>query len=288
MFARAGITVRLSWAPSVSQDVVAYDIYRSSTSGVGSAVKIGSFSGQVGPQMPPVFIDWGTGAPPDGDIPIGAAYYYWIVARDSLGNPANSGGLPSSISVPAIPVLGTTLTVADTAPPAIPSPAVLSSAVDNQMITVNWSGSAIDPKTATAVGGNSNPIAALGGYLVFRDDDLTEVYAMTLLNTTTWSNLGLGWGETHSYSLRAFDGQLNMSSLYGPASATTALAPTYDLKVSTLGACTVTITNRSSQDILTGCPKTMTANSNFTWVVTPGDYDIKSVSGPRPSTRLSR
>ena len=272
--------IMLSWTPSASKDVAAYDIYRSTSSGAGSAARIGTFSGQVGPQMPPVFIDWGTAGPPEGNIDTGTTYYYWIVARDLLGNPADSGGLPSSVSVSGV-ISGTTVVVADKRPPAIAAPSTLTSAVDNQTITVNWPWSAIDPKNSALVGGSGlypNLTGDRGGYLVFRDGDLKEPYAMTLLDATTWSNVDLGWNETHTYALRAFDGSLNLSPLYGPTTATTALAPTYDLKLATVGACTVTVTNRSSQDVLAGCPKSMTANSFFTWVVAPGDYDIKSVS----------
>jgi len=282
--------IMLSWTPSVSQDVAGYDIYRATDSSGSSAVRIGSFSGQVGSQMPPVFIDWGSGGagPPDGDMSTPApwtatSYYYWVVARDLLGNPARpTSGLPktngvTSISVPTVPVLGTTVAVPDTRPPAIPGSAGLTSAVTNQTIALDWHQEAVDPKSGLTVGGASN--GDQGGYLVFRDD-LTKPYAMYLFKTTTWSNVGLGWDESHTYTLRAFDGSLNVSSsYYGPTTATTALSPTYNFMLTTTAACTVTVTNWSSRDVLKECPKSMTAsNSSFTWVVTPGDYEVKSVS----------
>jgi hypothetical protein len=289
--------IMLSWTPSVSQDVAAYDIYRATDSSGSSAVRIGSFSGQVGSQMPPVFIDWGSSGagPPDGNMSAltpwtATSYYYWVVARDLLGNPVRpaSPGLPktsgaTSRSVPLLPVLGTTVSVTDTRPPAIPAPASLTWVVTNQDITLNWSGTALDPKSGASVGGgsdNPNPTGALGGYLVFRDGDLAEPYAMTLFNATTWSNVGLGWDESHTYGLRAFDGSLNISPLYGPTTtATSALSPTYNFKLTTVAACTVTVTNWSSRDVLTGCPKSIAATNSFTWGVTPGDYEVKSVSG---------
>ncbi len=287
VYARPGDhEIMLSWTPSTSQDVASYDIYRSTSNSDASAVRIGSFSGQVGSQMPPVFVDWGSpvppNAPPDGNLTGSAPYYYWIVARDQLGNPADpTSGLPStsaSVSAPA-----TLVSVSVTTPPAISS-GTLSASPANQTIVVTWSGEAVDPKTTKTVGGDSltqNPNGALGGYLVFRDANVTEPYAMILLKATTWSNLGLGWDESHTYSLRAFDGSLNMSPSYGPTlPVTTPFAPSYKLQLTTNNPCTVTVTNRSSQDIVTNPIATsMTGGVPLILTVTPGDYDIKAVSG---------
>ena len=101
---------------------------------------------------------------------------------------------------------------------------------------------------------------------------------MILLKATTWTNLDLGWYESHTYTLRAFDGWLNVSGVYGPTTATTPLAPTYNLRLTTVGPCTVTVTNRSSQVVVTNATD-MTGGSALGLAVAPGDYDIKAVSG---------
>jgi len=292
VYARPGDQeIMLSWTPSTSQDVASYDIYRSTSDIEASAVRIGSFSGQVGSQMPPVFVDWGTAvppkAPPDGNLTGSAPYYYWIVARDQLGNPADpTSGLPSTSASKS--VSATLVSVSVTTPPAISS-GTLSASPANQTIVVTWSGEAVDPKTTKTVGGDSltpNPNGALGGYLVFRDANVTEPYAMILLKATKWSNLGLGWDESHTYSLRAFDGSLNMSPSYGPTlPVTTPFAPSYKLNLTTNGPCTVTVTNRSSQDIVTNPIATpMTGGVPLILTVTPGDYDIKAVPAVSGST----
>jgi type II secretory pathway pseudopilin PulG len=281
-FARAGDhEVLLSWKEAASNsDVASYDIYRASSNSPAQAVRIGTFSGQFGPAMPPAFVDWGSSSdgPPDGTIPTNTTYYYWIVARDKLGNPADpSSGVPSTSAAGPIPA--TTVAVANVTPPTVSSSATTAAAT-NQSIVVNWVAEGL-ANTGVTVGGDAidpNSDAHLGGYLVFRDPDLKQPYGMRLLKGTTWTDLNAGWETNRTYSLRAFDGSLNMSSPYASATASTSSPPLYKMKLTTIGACMVTVKKRPAETIVADSQPVL-SGSSLTLNVTPGDYDITAVSG---------
>ncbi len=280
--------ILLTWTPSVSQDVVAYDIYRATDAAGSGRIKIGVFDGQTGSQMPPAYVDWGEedrGPVNGGDLPAGTTYWYWVVARDFLDNPVDPWTTPSGSVSNAAPAT-TLLSLADTLAPLMPVTPAMTASVLNQTISLDWHSSAMDATTPIGpVGGMDD--GSKGGYLIFRDGHDREPYAASMLDTNVWSDMSLGWGETHTYQVRAFDGLANISSASASVSATSALAPHYPLTVTTTAACNVTVTNYASKDVLPGCPKALSAGAAYTWSVTPGVYLISARQGSSsPKVRL--
>ena len=238
--------------------------------------------------MPPAWVDWGSDAagPPTGDLPGATPFTYWVVARDFLDNPSDpwpaSGPTSQSVSAPKS---SATWIPPDTTAPTMPTSPALSATVLNQTISIDWHASAADLPSGLPVGGADN--ATSGGYLIYRDGDSREPYAATYLVGNVWSDVSLGWGETHTYSVRAFDAAMNVSSPSATVSATSALAPHYSLTVSTIGACAITVSNYASKDVLPNCPKALSDGQSFTWSVTPGTYLISArVGSGTPKVQL--
>jgi len=133
----------------------------------------------------------------DSTVSASTTYTYAVRAIDGANN-ASAFSNTATATTPA---------ATDTTPPTVPS-GVAANANTSQSIVVTWLAS-------TDAGGSG-----LAGYRVFRDGGANPVttVAATVL---TFTDTGLAPNSTHSYRVRAFDGDGNVSALSNTASATT-------------------------------------------------------------------
>ncbi len=178
--------IDLSWTASTDNgggSVAGYNIYRDGASTPINTVTGTSYS--------------------DTGLTLNTLYTYTVSAIDDA-NPANE-------SQPSAPASATTLAVADTQPPTIPTN-ITATAVSSGQIDLSWAPSA-------DVGGGS-----VAGYNIFRDGATTPIATVT---GTSYADTGLTADTLYSYTVSAIDNAepANESPPSAAASATTLSAP---------------------------------------------------------------
>lgn len=121
---------------------------------------------------------------------------YAVAAIDAAGNQSGLSNIASA-----------TAPVADVTPPTAPG-ALTASAASTTTIDLSWSASTDN--------------VGIAGYQVFRDGGATAIGTTA---GTTFSDIGLAPGSTHSYRVAAFDAAGKRSALSNLASATTFAPP---------------------------------------------------------------
>lgn len=144
-----------------------------------------------------------------------SVHSYRVVASDAAGN---LSGFSNT---------ATASTPADTTPPTAPSN-LTAVAVSASTINLSWTASTDN--------------VGVSGYSVFRDSNPT---AIATVSGTTFSDIGLALGSTHSYTVKAFDGSNNVSAASNTATATTqgadTIAPTVPTNLAASGSSNTTI-----------------------------------------------
>ncbi|HET6978799.1 MAG TPA: hypothetical protein VFI24_20875 [Pyrinomonadaceae bacterium] len=167
----------------------------------------------------------------DINLAVGSTHSYIVKAVDGANNQsAASNGVVITTPGP------------DIVPPSVPT-GLTATGAGASVIDLSW----------TASTDNFGVV----GYKVFRDGAATEIATVT--SGTSFSDIGLAVGSTHSYTVSAFDAANNQSAKSSTASATTQIA----------GALTALTIN----------PTTVTAPTSSTGTVT--------LSGPAPAGGIS-
>ena len=133
----------------------------------------------------------------DSTVSGSTTYTYAVRAIDGANN-ASAFSNTATATTPA---------EADTTPPSVPG-AVAATATSSQSIAVTW-------QASTDAGGSG-----LAGYRIFRDGGTNPV-ATVGAGVLTFTDTGLAPSTAHSYIVRAFDGDGNVSAASNAASATT-------------------------------------------------------------------
>lgn len=167
----------------------------------------------------------------DVGLAVGSTHSYVVTAVDAANN-QSAASTPIVITTPG----------ADLTPPSVPT-GLTATGAGASVIDLSW----------TASTDNFGVV----GYKVYRDGGATEIATVT--TGTSFSDIGLAVGSTHSYTVAAFDAANNQSAKSSSASATTQIA----------GALTSLTIN----------PTTVTAPTSATGTVT--------LSGPAPAGGIS-
>jgi fibronectin type 3 domain-containing protein len=167
----------------------------------------------------------------DINLAVGSTHSYLVTAVDGANNSsAASNGVAITTPGP------------DIAPPSVPT-GLTATGAGASVIDLSWT--------------PSSDNFGVVGYKVFRDGGATEIATVT--SGTSFSDIGLTVGSTHSYTISAFDAANNQSAKSTSASATTQIA----------GALVSLTIN----------PTTVTAPTSATGTVT--------LSGPAPAGGIS-
>ena len=167
----------------------------------------------------------------DVGLAVGSTHTYVVTAVDGANN-QSAASSPITITTPG----------ADLTPPSTPT-GLTATGAGASVIDLSWAASTDN--------------FGVVGYKVFRDGGATEIATVT--TGTSFSDIGLAVGSTHSYTVSAFDAANNQSAKSTSASATTQIA----------GALTALTIN----------PTSVTAPNSATGTVT--------LSGPAPAGGIS-
>lgn len=132
----------------------------------------------------------------DVGLAVGSTHSYAVTAVDGANN-ESAGSATVVITTPG----------ADVTPPSTPT-----------NLTATGAGASVIDLSWTASTDNFGVV----GYKVFRDGGATEIATVT--TGTSFSDVGLAVGSTHSYTVAAFDAANNQSAQSTSASATTQVA----------------------------------------------------------------
>jgi fibronectin type 3 domain-containing protein len=125
-----------------------------------------------------------------------ASYSYSVLAYDAAGNR----------SAPVGPVVGTTLSLADTTPPSVPaSPSAW--AVSSSQISVSWSASTDNVRVA--------------GYILYRGTSAAALSMYASATTNSYADIYVRPSTAYYYAVFAYDAKGNKSALSATVSAAT-------------------------------------------------------------------
>lgn len=132
----------------------------------------------------------------DIGLAVGSTHSYVVTAVDGANN-QSAGSSAVVITTPG----------ADLTPPSVPT-GLTATGAGASVIDLSWTASTDN--------------LGVTGYKVFRDGGATEIATVT--TGTSFSDIGLAVGSTHSYTVSAFDAANNQSAKSTSASATTQVA----------------------------------------------------------------
>jgi fibronectin type 3 domain-containing protein len=132
----------------------------------------------------------------DIGLAVGSTHSYVVTAVDGANN-QSAGSSAVVITTPG----------ADLTPPSVPT-GLTATGAGASVIDLSWTASTDN--------------IGVTGYKVFRDGGATEIATVT--TGTSFSDIGLAVGSTHSYTVSAFDAANNQSAKSTSASATTQVA----------------------------------------------------------------